>query len=75
MAVIVSGQALGYIMVDDVMRMKFLAVAMQAVAVVACRVSPPQKASIVQLVSLRLAIVTNHRCHSRVRALFSVRGP
>ncbi len=49
-AVIVSGQALGYILSDEMTMLHFLAVAMQAKAVVACRVSPPQKASLVRLV-------------------------
>jgi phospholipid-transporting ATPase len=48
--VIVSGQALAFILGDDVLQAHFLTVAMHCNAVVACRVSPPQKASLVRMV-------------------------
>ena len=51
-SVIVSGQALAYILGDDNMQAQFLTIAMNCKAVVACRVSPPQKASLVRMVRL-----------------------
>jgi hypothetical protein len=50
MALVVSGQALGYILADKRLQHQFLSLAMAATAVVACRVSPPQKAAIVRMV-------------------------
>ncbi len=50
LAFVVSGQALGYIFADDRLQQQFLSLAMASVAVVACRVSPPQKAAIVRMV-------------------------
>jgi hypothetical protein len=50
LALVVSGQALGYIFADDRLQNMFLSLAMASTAVVACRVSPPQKAAIVRMV-------------------------
>jgi hypothetical protein len=50
LALVVSGQALGYIFADDRLQAQFLSLAMASTAVVACRVSPPQKAAVVRMV-------------------------
>ena len=57
-SVIVSGQALAYILGDDNMQAQFLTIAMNCKAVVACRVSPPQKASLVRMVR---AVIPSHK--------------
>lgn len=49
-SLVVTGQALAYILGDESLQSQFLTVAVQCSAVLACRVSPPQKASLVKLV-------------------------
>jgi len=49
-ALIVSGESLLYIMADSDLKRSFLEMAVQVDVVLACRVSPKQKADIVQVV-------------------------
>ena len=61
LALVVSGQALTHIFADDRLQFQFLSLSMASAAVLACRVSPPQKASIVRMVSGRL-VSRKHVC-------------
>jgi magnesium-transporting ATPase (P-type) len=63
MALVVSGLALTYIFADDRLQQQFLSLAMASAAVVACRVSPPQKAAIVRMVRVRNCVAMSGDCH------------
>ena len=52
-AVIVSGDALCVIFADDTLKNQFLNISLKVEVVLACRVSPKQKADIVQVVRNR----------------------